>query len=42
MGSLPGPWNGDVDTAVTGGLNALTSPDGSAGLCNGRFLTKGA
>ena len=34
-------WNGDVDTAVTGGLNVLTNPDGFAGLCNGHFLTKG-
>ncbi|KAL9079974.1 MAG: hypothetical protein Q9157_001171 [Trypethelium eluteriae] len=34
-------WNGDVDTAVAGGVNVLTNPDGFAGLCNGHFLTKG-
>ncbi|KAL8827498.1 MAG: hypothetical protein Q9191_003145 [Dirinaria sp. TL-2023a] len=34
-------WNGDIDTAVAGGLNMLTNPDGFAGLCNGHFLTKG-
>ncbi|KAL5041470.1 hypothetical protein BDW71DRAFT_217836 [Aspergillus fruticulosus] len=34
-------WNGVVDTAVTGGVNVLTNPDGFAGLCNGHFLTKG-
>jgi monodictyphenone polyketide synthase len=34
-------WNGEVDTAVAGGLNVLTNPDGFAGLCNGHFLTKG-
>ncbi|KAH8810943.1 putative polyketide synthase [Xylogone sp. PMI_703] len=34
-------WNGEVDTAVTGGVNVLTNPDGFAGLCNGHFLTKG-
>ncbi|KAH0122847.1 putative polyketide synthase, partial [Aureobasidium melanogenum] len=30
-----------VDTAIAGGLNVLTNPDGFAGLCNGHFLTKG-
>ncbi|KAH6722851.1 putative polyketide synthase [Leptodontidium sp. MPI-SDFR-AT-0119] len=34
-------WNGEVDTAVTGGVNVLTNPDGFAGLCSGHFLTKG-
>ena len=34
-------WKGDVDTAVTGGVNVLTNPDGFTGLCNGHFLTKG-
>ncbi|KAH0277588.1 putative polyketide synthase, partial [Aureobasidium melanogenum] len=34
-------WNGEVDTAIAGGLNVLTNPDGFAGLCNGHFLTKG-
>ncbi|KXS96182.1 hypothetical protein AC578_2670 [Pseudocercospora eumusae] len=34
-------WNGDVDTAVTGGMNILTNPDGFAGLNQGHFLTKG-
>ncbi|EED13801.1 polyketide synthase, putative [Talaromyces stipitatus ATCC 10500] len=34
-------WNGEVDTAVTGGVNVLTNPDGFSGLCNGHFLTKG-
>ncbi|SLM39055.1 polyketide synthase [Lasallia pustulata] len=34
-------WNGEVDTAVAGGVNVLTNPDGFAGLCNGHFLTKG-
>ncbi|KAJ5761815.1 Acyl transferase/acyl hydrolase/lysophospholipase [Penicillium nucicola] len=34
-------WNGTVDTAVTGGVNVLTNPDGFTGLCNGHFLTKG-
>jgi acyl transferase domain-containing protein len=33
-------WNGDVDTAVAGGVNVLTNSDGFAGLCNGHFLTK--
>ncbi|KAF2178414.1 putative polyketide synthase [Zopfia rhizophila CBS 207.26] len=36
-----GLWNGEVDTAVAGGVNVLTNPDGFAGLCNGHFLTKG-
>ncbi|KIA75323.1 polyketide synthase [Aspergillus ustus] len=34
-------WNKVVDTAVTGGVNILTNPDGFTGLCNGHFLTKG-
>lgn len=34
-------WSGDIDMAVTGGVNVLTNPDGFAGLCNGHFLTKG-
>ena len=34
-------WKGDIDTAVTGGVNVLTNPDGFTGLCNGHFLTKG-
>lgn len=34
-------WNGEVDTAIAGGVNVLTNPDGFAGLCNGHFLTKG-
>ncbi|KAG6254329.1 Type I Iterative PKS [Claviceps purpurea] len=36
-----GLWNGVIDTAVAGGVNVLTNPDGFAGLCNGHFLTKG-
>ena len=34
-------WDGNVDTAIAGGVNVLTNPDGFAGLCNGHFLTKG-
>ncbi|ETI19899.1 hypothetical protein G647_08914 [Cladophialophora carrionii CBS 160.54] len=34
-------WQGDVDTAVAGGVNVLTNPDGFAGLGHGHFLTKG-
>ncbi|RMZ83617.1 hypothetical protein DV738_g925, partial [Chaetothyriales sp. CBS 135597] len=34
-------WNGDVDTAVAGGVNVLTNPDGFTGLGAGHFLTKG-
>ncbi|KFZ09857.1 hypothetical protein V501_05457 [Pseudogymnoascus sp. VKM F-4519 (FW-2642)] len=34
-------WNGDVDMAVTGGVNVLTNPDVFAGLCKSHFLTKG-
>jgi monodictyphenone polyketide synthase len=34
-------WNGEIDTAVTGGVNVLTNPDGFTGLCKGHFLTKG-
>ncbi|KAK4960935.1 Type I Iterative PKS [Elasticomyces elasticus] len=33
-------WNGDVDTAVAGGVNLLTNPDGFTGLGRGHFLTK--
>ncbi|KAG6001227.1 Type I Iterative PKS [Claviceps maximensis] len=36
-----GLWSGVVDTAVAGGVNVLTNPDGFAGLCHGHFLTKG-
>ncbi|KAK3629711.1 Non-reducing polyketide synthase PKS8-1 [Elasticomyces elasticus] len=34
-------WDGSVDTAITGGVNVLTNPDGFSGLCSGHFLTKG-
>ena len=34
-------WDGTVDTAVAGGVNVLTNPDGFTGLCSGHFLTKG-
>ncbi|PHH89547.1 hypothetical protein CDD83_5806 [Cordyceps sp. RAO-2017] len=34
-------WSGEVDTAVAGGVNILTNPDGFAGLCQGHFLTHG-
>lgn len=34
-------WNGDVDMAVTGGVNVLTNPDVFTGLCKSHFLTKG-
>ncbi|KAL5345167.1 Non-reducing polyketide synthase PKS8-1 [Pseudogymnoascus australis] len=34
-------WNGDIDMAVTGGVNVLTNPDCFTGLCKGHFLTKG-
>ncbi|KAJ9605946.1 Non-reducing polyketide synthase PKS8-1 [Cladophialophora chaetospira] len=34
-------WHGDIDTAVAGGVNVLTNPDGFAGLGHGHFLTKG-
>ncbi|KAH8646188.1 putative polyketide synthase [Xylariales sp. PMI_506] len=33
-------WNGDIDTAVAGGVNVLTNPDGFSGLSNGHFLSK--
>ncbi|KAE8552289.1 hypothetical protein EYB25_006183 [Talaromyces marneffei] len=33
-------WNGDVDTAVAGGMNVLTNSDAFAGLSNGHFLSK--
>ncbi|KAH0344598.1 putative polyketide synthase, partial [Aureobasidium melanogenum] len=37
-------WNGEVDTAIAGGLNVLTNPDGFAGLYNaytlGQYLLK--
>lgn len=32
-------WSGDVDMAVTGGLNILTNSDVYAGLSNGYFLS---
>ncbi|KAH7564262.1 hypothetical protein BM1_01309 [Bipolaris maydis] len=34
-------WSGEVDTAVAGGVNILTNPDGFTGLSKGHFLTKG-
>lgn len=34
-------WSGDIDMAVTGGVNILTNPDGFTGLSKGHFLTKG-
>ncbi|KUJ11670.1 putative polyketide synthase [Mollisia scopiformis] len=34
-------WNGQIDTAIAGGVNVLTNPDGFSGLCNGHFLTTG-
>ncbi|KAK4977327.1 hypothetical protein LTR28_007483, partial [Elasticomyces elasticus] len=34
-------WSGDIDMAVTGGVNILTNPDGFTGLGKGHFLTKG-
>ena len=33
-------WAGDVDTAITGGLNIMTNPDIFAGLSRGQFLSK--
>lgn len=33
-------WNGDVDTAVAGGMNVLTNSDAFAGLSHGHFLSK--
>jgi acyl transferase domain-containing protein len=33
-------WNGDVDTAVAGGINMLTNSDAFAGLSHGQFLSK--
>lgn len=33
-------WSGHTDTAVAGGMNILTNPDGFAGLCEGYFLSK--
>ncbi|ORY56609.1 polyketide synthase [Pseudomassariella vexata] len=32
-------WSGDVDMAITGGLNILTNSDVYAGLSNGHFLS---
>ncbi|CAI7654954.1 unnamed protein product [Penicillium glandicola] len=33
-------WAGEVDTAIAGGLNVITSPDNFAMLCRGHFLSK--
>jgi monodictyphenone polyketide synthase len=33
-------WNGDMDTAVAGGMNVLTNSDAFAGLSHGQFLSK--
>ncbi|KAI1267881.1 putative polyketide synthase [Xylariaceae sp. FL1019] len=33
-------WNGELDTAVVGGMNVLTNSDAFAGLSHGHFLTK--
>ncbi|KAE8321385.1 melanin synthase [Aspergillus sergii] len=33
-------WSGDCDTAVTGGLSVLTSPDLFSGLSRGQFLSQ--
>ena len=33
-------WAGDVDTAITGGMNIMTNPDIFAGLSRGQFLSK--
>ena len=32
-------WRGDIDTAVAGGTNVLTTPDKWAGLDRGHFLS---
>jgi len=33
-------WNGELDTAIAGGLNVLTNPDGFAGLSIDHFLSR--
>lgn len=33
-------WNGELDTAVVGGMNVLTNSDAFCGLSNGHFLSK--
>ncbi|KAJ5573557.1 Type I Iterative PKS [Penicillium hispanicum] len=33
-------WAGEVDTAIAGGLNVITSPENYAMLCKGHFLSK--
>lgn len=33
-------WQGDIDTAITGGTNVLTNPDFTAGLDRGHFLSR--
>ncbi|RYP10927.1 hypothetical protein DL764_000363 [Monosporascus ibericus] len=33
-------WNGELDTAVVGGMNVLTNSDAFAGLSHGHFLSK--
>ncbi|KAK3370054.1 putative polyketide synthase [Podospora didyma] len=33
-------WNGELDTAVAGGMNVLSNSDAFAGLSNGHFLSK--
>ncbi|KAH6629936.1 putative polyketide synthase, partial [Chaetomium sp. MPI-SDFR-AT-0129] len=33
-------WNGELDTAVAGGMNVLTNSDAFAGLSHGHFLSK--
>ncbi|KAL9069423.1 MAG: hypothetical protein Q9157_006161 [Trypethelium eluteriae] len=33
-------WQGDIDTAITGGTNILTNPDFTAGLDRGHFLSR--
>ncbi|AEO66245.1 polyketide synthase [Thermothielavioides terrestris NRRL 8126] len=33
-------WNGEVDTAIAGGVNVLTNPDAFAGLSIDHFLSK--
>lgn len=33
-------WQGDIDTAISGGTNVLTNPDYTAGLDKGHFLSR--
>ncbi|KAF2853068.1 ketoacyl-synt-domain-containing protein [Plenodomus tracheiphilus IPT5] len=33
-------WQGDIDTAISGGTNVLTNPDFTAGLDRGHFLSR--